>query len=1438
MTAPVPADPVAPPGPSSTDAALAAWRDAATRGGLPEPTRVRWQALRAGVLNLWEFDRAEYWFADGRAQFVGQNQSGKSTLMALTTLIMLAGDLDRQYVDTFGERHKTFRYYVEPTDDPSDRRESQNALNRGWAWVEYGRQTEGGPQYFTALLYAQARRGTKDFVKQWATCAGSARVGQTIRLAAGAQTAQPGDLADVPGFKPCSTGADYKQRLSSGLFGFDDVDRLDSAVKMLKVLRTPHLGRRLDPAFFTEQMREALPAIAKGEIDELAEGWDQLDKLAEDRDSAEAARDAVAAFLRRAWNPWADSILRRHADELVAANTRFDSVTRGVREAEEVLRQATAAQVELSSQLAATQTELERDEHNHEQLLKSQAYSDAQVATARVARLREDAQRLDEYARIVAGQAQTAAGREQTCAAAVAATESQRTAAEDHAAKALAVVASDGVSAGLPDNYRQWAGDHDFARLSQAVEDRKQHVRTAVRLMQAMDLATAEEDAAQALFTSTRSEHERRQAAARAAAAEREQALQALSDLLEGWADGLGADAPSTDRRTLWIDAVVEQTDADRPGQVLATLIRRQWLEPLTAPLREHAAKLEQESDALAKRADDLVADMAELVDQPESNPAPPLRWTRRARPDSGPHGAPLWLLLDPADGLPQADLDRVEAALDAAGLLDAWISPDGVYLPDRDGHDLALDLNTKRFETDPDARSATVGLALRPADNAGPLTAVLTSLLSRVGYCPAGAPLPAGPAVSADGRWTAGLTSGTAGPGSHGAELIGTAARTAARERRIALLRSEIAALGKHAAALAAEAAAARARVDAADAQAADAPSDSETIHAATDCRAAEAELARSTTRLSAVTAELEAAQTATASATSALLEHTAQQSLPSTDQALAQTDKALDKAARSSSDLRLAAQQLDTWRQHVEREQQAHEAARGHAVAVHAQARTARQKADAAADVADTAQEALGQTEAEILAAATDLKNNVIRLRGALIDLNGACARKTGDVSAAEGKLGRAAEDRLQTDAARARALQVWWKPVDAGLAAARGLPAAPVPAERLLTHALAQARAAREALRPAGWPDAADAVADKDDRVNAAYARMTGPALIDLRTVLEASGGRSAVVLDADETGLLPAVRVLVDSSGSHVEPIDAVARLAAQADQFASLHDEKMQQVLVELLSSTFVEHLRERLSSVVALLGQVNRILAAHPTGANRTTLQLKRRPAQGQQAAFEVLHALEAGFVDGEDVQAQVRAFLEQQIREAQEMGRAGEVDWKEHLGALLDYRRWFDVQTEYRVAGSAWKPLTAEVHAKDSGGGKVVTLLQPLLATLVSLYGESATAPRPLWLDEAFTGVDDSNRSTMLDLLVEFDLDFLLAGPSALVASAQVPAAAAWFVTRAPSPVPGVDLSLMLWAGNTMSPVPLPQHGAGPADTAEHTPDPARPSLFDEPSG
>ncbi|HEY6498275.1 MAG TPA: SbcC/MukB-like Walker B domain-containing protein, partial [Streptosporangiaceae bacterium] len=413
----------------------------------------------------------------------------------------------------------------------------------------------------------------------------------------------------------------------------------------------------------------------------------------------------------------------------------------------------------------------------------------------------------------------------------------------------------------------------------------------------------------------------------------------------------------------------------------------------------------------------------------------------------------------------------------------------------------------------------------------------------------------------------------------------------------------------------------------------------------------------------------------------------------------------------------------------------------------------------------------------------------------------------RRLAAAAAASVRLATAQLRQAKASQAQDAALAAWWIPVDAGLAAARGLPAA---AGRTLTHALAQAEAARSRIAPPGWPEPGQGDSAARAALAArAWAAVVGRPLAELRTVLETSGGRGVALQDPAEPGQLPEVAILVDGAGLASAPARAVAQLDQQITTLAERHDQVMNQVLADLLSSTFVEHLQDRQAAVTELISGVNRVLAQHPTGASATTLRLRRQAAPGHETAFVVLTALEPGAAAAagapdrpESPPDQVRTFLEQQIRAAQDQGRSGPADWREHLSVLLDYRRWFDVVTDYRVGEGTWRPFTEEVHAKDSGGGKAVTLLQPMLATLAALYAESGSAPRPLWLDEAFTGVDDANRATMLGLLVTFDLDFVLAGPATLVTTAQVPSAAIWFISRAPAPDPGVDLSLMLWSG------------------------------------
>src|SRR5262249_34632152 len=137
-----------------------AWLAAATDGGLPEPGRPRWQPLRVGIVNLWEYDTAEFWFADGRLVLRGGNGAGKTKVLELTTLMLLRGEITPSVLDPFGSQHRTMRFNLLPTGEGDDPREPADS-GLGYAWVEFGRREESGEvRFFTCGMGAATRRGT------------------------------------------------------------------------------------------------------------------------------------------------------------------------------------------------------------------------------------------------------------------------------------------------------------------------------------------------------------------------------------------------------------------------------------------------------------------------------------------------------------------------------------------------------------------------------------------------------------------------------------------------------------------------------------------------------------------------------------------------------------------------------------------------------------------------------------------------------------------------------------------------------------------------------------------------------------------------------------------------------------------------------------------------------------------------------------------------------------------------------------------------------------------------------------------------------------------------------------------------------------------------------------------------------------------------------
>jgi hypothetical protein len=1364
--------------------------------------------MRAGVVNLWEFDVAEYWFADGRAQLAGGNQSGKSTLMALTTLILLTGNLERQALDTFGQTHKSFRYYLEPSADDEDRRDATATNSRGWAWIEYARQTSAGPEYYTCALYADVRRSAATINREWMIATGP-RVREDLTLHAGQAVTAAKDFASMPGVTLYRSGRQYSERQARDLFEFTDADRLGTLTSMLAILRQPHLGQKLNPDYFTEQMRSALPAIDEGEIAQLADGWEQLDKLAEDRDSAERALTALTVFIDKAYNPWAASVLRSRADALVAAVTRFDDVTRERNSAERSLQQVQQRSAELEAEIERLSLKKVRARTRRDTLAESEQIKDAQEAQARIAQLR--IARAGAHDRLAkAGTAREEA--EQGLAAAGADLEQART--ELAAAEAVVqdqILATTGLAAaaGLPDPVPVWLADGDLPRVGQAITERSTALRTMRTLQRRRVEAATRLDGAHKELQSAETRLRQAGEEDRAAGAGWADATQSLSDAVEGWAAGVGDDLaaaanpesvvlaePSPAQRTGWVTEVIAAAEGGSRTAGLRRLVERTWRDPLAEQLNARAARHGAEAVRAGSEVAELEAKAAEVATQTDDAPPPPVTWGRRSRPKVGTSGAPLWRLLDPAD--PAVDLDILEATLSAAGLLDSWVTADGEWLSDRDGNDTVV-------TTTAPWRGRTLADVCRVTDDANDLADVAAAVARSIAVIDEGADLPADAVVSVclDGRWATKHAAGRAEPAPHGASWIGTGARAAARARRVAELTAQAERRRADAQAATSLQRVSEGLLALVAGHADGCPDDASLIGAATAARAAAAALAKAEAHHAQAESEAAAAEQRAAQADSKALGHAGQHRLPADDAELDNLDGALSTVSSvlttlaTQMGLRRAADARVTEREKAERDA---ELRRTTATESHRSAVNEYNKTNIALQTAEVALTSELRDLLTALDTARREADEVEKEHEAARDRRVPLAEER---TKAEAQLALHEQRRQDTDSERSRTLAAFLVPLRAGLAAA--MPDDLSIASESLTNALDAARTVRQKVQPPAWKKEH---VDPDGAVRRAWTMVTNR-LLETRVLLEAAGQRSLSQVDPDpdedgtDTDDLPAVTVTVDFTTEATSPWEARRRLAEQVKELTDAHDSKLAEVLTELLSSTFVNHLRSRAIGVDDLLARINRVLAAHPTGANRAVLRLQRQQSIDSGQGYRIIEHLTRGFLDRPGVQDDIREFLHMQVSDAQQWGKSNNLDWKTRLAELLDYRRWFDVVAHSKVASaSSWKPLTKEKHSTDSGGGKAVTLLQPLLATLVALYDETPQAPRPVWIDEAFAGVDDANRAQMLDLLTAFDLDFLMAGPGTLVASSVVPAAAVWHVSRAPAPHPGVDLSLALWTG------------------------------------
>ncbi len=1342
---------------------------------LPAPCSERWKPLRAGLVDMFYYDQEEFWFHDGRLLLRGNNGTGKSKVLALVLPFLLDGDLAPHRVEPDADRQKRMEWnLLLGGKHPSPER-------LGYTWLEFGRRAADGTEEFAAIgcgLKAVAGRG---IARHWFFIT-SQRPGTQLRLLPDSRVPLSREkLREEIGSHGFvyDRAADYRRAVDEHLFGLG-AQRYESLVNLLIQLRQPQLSKKPDEKLLSRALTEALPPLSPSLVTTVAEAFRGLDEERDALGSLADAQEAATAFLAH-YRRYAEVAAKRKAAGPRLTQSRYEQLGRDLAAADDAFR---AAQQDLEE----AQRELTQLQEQHTGLQARQKALEADPAmrdAERLTHLREDAGRKEQAAGDresdrdrQAGQVskydgkaaqaahQAGAGRDKLAHAlhdAAQASAGARFAKHHLTAVAALRTADQGAAgqgaadqgaAGWDDGQAHGARRGEAAYLEAAEAPAADMLALARRDAQAIADRQAQAVARLGRLLDESATCDRLLRAAQDAEGRLSAQVQAAADLVTA-ADQAVAERMRLllDGYRLYLSRLAALRVAD-PDELIAAVeswgLTGEGANPAVATIddaaREAGAELGRLAGELSSQRTRHAARSAELAREigrlrAGGHDAPPVPHTRAPGIRDGRPGAPLWKVTDFAPGLSDDERAGLEAALEAAGILDAWVTPEGNLV---DG-DLIVVSGLA-----PVAGASCARLLVPAIDRLDPQAGMLreesvASVLNAIGLNPgtSGTSGTGQTWATTDGRWSNGVLSGAWHKGQAG--YIGEGARESARRARIQLLERELDDERAAIEGIEADLADIEARQGLLAQEHRTVPPDERVREAHTVAAGERRRRGELRADLAEAVVLREQRQGELAAARGRAAEFADDVGLPAQDGELGAVRDALGAYLVALAALWPAAEvaraairaAADAQTERADSRQLLLEAAE--------RAAEAREAADAAAtmyqELLATVGTAVGELQQRLAAVSAAL--------GRLKVLDRAARQREQGALEARGKAdGKRGELRTQVeDAARQRDDAVR----EFRAFAATGLLRVAVPA--LEIPDLEQPWAATPTVLLARAVNAElDSVDDGDGPWDRIQKRVTEEHKL-LADAMARHGHSAGLTLSG---GVI--VIDVVFQGRSHDLPGLAQA-LAAEVAQRTTLLSAREREILENHLLNEVAGTLHELISAAEAQVRQMNGELESRPTSTGmklRLIWQQARNAPEGlDRVRLKLRQTIDAWSAAD---RALVGAFLQQRI--AAEHADNPAAGWAEALTSALDYRGWHEFVIQ-RYSDGQWRSATGPA----SGGERALVVSVPLFAAASSHYKSAGNphAPRLIALDEAFAGVDDDSRAKCLGLLATFDMDVVM---------------------------------------------------------------------------
>ncbi len=1363
----------------------------------PEAKRDRWQPIRGGLLNIYRYDYQEFRYEDGRLLLRGNNGTGKSRVFALQLPFLLDGEIVPQR--------------VEPDGDPAKRMEWNLLLGGrhddrlGYTWLEFGRLNPNGESEFKTLGCALRAVQGRGIAQQWFFIT-SQRIGRDLFLEnEHAQPLSKAKLEAAIGSKGRVFGSgkmeedrrEYRNAVDQALFCMGD--RYGALLNLLIQLRQPQLSRTLNEQRLSDALSQALPPLSPAVLGDVAEAFRSLEADRQELDDFLVARDSAEKFLKE-YRRYVQIAARRRGDEVRRTNSAYETVMRRLRAAEKALELAESDFKHWAGEVARLD-------------LQEQAARAAE-ATLRDSPEMKDAKALDR-ARLDAESAREAAAKAETETEAAATALRQelafqkeaegKTSAQQHQVEMLKVQAQEkAATAGLDQRHRdamerldkppaEAALPDPVARaLREIVHQRIQGARHIEKLNQAVEQARQEWTSAQKVFLQIEAQLNESIDSEREALAERDREISALFEAVRAWSVSITElQSPDTEETEFSFTEWCEAPEGESP---VASMVKRLEQEA-TGRLQAQQAEAGMTLKSARERVEVLNAELQRLRGgHHEPPPAPHTRdlAARATRP-----GAPLWALCDFRSSVPEGERASLEAALEAASLLDAWVTPDGRLL-DANDHDTMFTIRGAAARPTPnllDLLQPCIDLQ-HPQAHAVHEDTVLT-VLREIGFGEGTGPV----WVDCGGRWQVGPLRGAWNKPAP--QHIGHASREEARRQRIRQLEAEMATAEAAVAAIQEEIRHLAERLARAHKEAAEAPTDGNVRRALVQVDVVRGNVGRMRSRLAQQESKVaetrerhtqiakERDQNALDLGLSAWIDKAAAliEACQNYSQVMAEFWPAIHSLTEARAHFETARQRVGDARTLQERRDQELHASQG--------------KSKSAATVFQTLESTVGVAVREIQDRLAEAGRTVIRIQGEKTSAQGKVTEKAAEKAVEQNKIQEANSEMETKEKERGVAIS--------GLIAF------------VNTRQLAVAHS--ELGQTDAGPWSPTRAVDLARRIEAALEEINHDDKAWDRSQKEIHGHFELLQSSLRAHGYMPEASM---SDGLFIVTIHFQGRPCSIAElrdtvvgiiqERQELLDAREREVLENYLIDEVAGQLHDLLHYALRWKEEINDELHQRPMSTG-LTLRFIWEPLPDLPATFSEARRLllSARGTWSSAERAAVGGFLQQQIKAVRAANEAG--TWQDHLAEAFDYRKWHQFGVERKQDG-AWRRLTRRTHGTGSGGEKAIALTLPQLAAAAAHYRSAdISAPRLILLDEVFVGVDKNMRAKCMDLLRVFDLDVVMTSESEWACYPTVPAIAIYQLS-ARDGIDAVYAARWVWNGRKRirdeSPSPEPRPAAG----------------------